>query len=213
MISLDKMGCPKSFEHVKVVGVGSCGFMQMDLVYQKLEDADYIVMDTESESLEDNMGKCKDKFPKAGSMSGLLIGEELLHGQGVHYDAELAEKVAIASRQQIIEALQGAQVVFVIAGLGGATGSGLASVVADCAREIGAYTVGVGFMPFIFEGAKRVQNATNGLEKLKKNADGMVVIELMDLLEKYGRDTPMSEVFKMKFDDYTELFSEALRNV
>lgn len=212
MVSLDKMGVPKNFDCIKVVGCGSCGFRQMDLVYQKLEDADYIVLDTESESLEDNLKKGKDKFPKAGNMSGLLIGEELLQGQGVHYDAELAEQAATASRQQIIEALQGAQVVFVIAGMGGATGSGVAGVVAECAKEIGAYTVGIGFMPFTFEGAKRVQNATNGLEKLKRNSDGMVVIELMDLLEKYGRDTPMSEVFKMEFDDYAGQFRAAVKN-
>lgn len=170
-------------------------------------------MDTESESLEENMGKCKDKFSRAGSMSGVLIGEALLHGQGVRYDADLAEKVAIESRQQIIEALQGAQVVFVIAGMGGAAGSGMANVVADSAKEIGAYTVGIGFMPFSFEGSKRVQNAINGLEKLKKNADGIVVIELMELLEKYGSDTPMAEVFEMKFDDYEEKFREALKNI
>jgi len=212
MISLEKMGCPKSFEHVKVVGVGGCGFMQMDLVYQKLEDADYIVLDTESESLEDNLKKGKDKFPKAGSMSGLLIGEELLQGQGVHYDAELAEQAATASRQQIIEALQGAQVVFVIAGMGGATGSGVAGVVAECAKEIGAYTVGIGFMPFTFEGAKRLQNATNSLEKLKKNADGMIVIELQNLLEKYSGDTPVSKVFKMNYEDFAEVFREALED-
>jgi len=213
MVSLDKMGVPKNFDCIKVVGCGSCGFMQMDFIYQKLEEADYVVMDTESESLEKNMGKCKDKFSRAGSMSGVLIGEALLHGQGVRYDADLAEKVAIESRQQIIEALQGAQVVFVIAGMGGATGSGMANVVADIAKEIGAYTVGIGFMPFSFEGSKRVQNAINGLEKLKKNADGIVVIELMELLEKYGSDTPVEEAFKMKFDDYEEKFREALKNI
>lgn len=113
----------------------------------------------------------------------IQIGEKLTKGLGAGANPEIGEKAAEESRDQILESLKGADMVFVTAGMGGGTGTGAAHVVAECAKEIGALTVGVVTKPFGFEGPRRMKQAEAGIVNLKEKVDTLVTIPNDRLLQ------------------------------
>ena len=113
---------------------------------------------------------------------------------------EIGEKAAQENRDDIIKALQGADMIFVTAGMGGGTGTGGAPIVAECAREVGALTVGVVTRPFTFEGKKRLKQAEAGIANLKANVDTLITIPNDRLLDIIDKKTSMVDAFRIADD-------------
>jgi cell division protein FtsZ len=126
----------------------------------------------------------------------MQIGTKLTRGLGAGANPDIGKKAAEESREQIEEALSGADMVFVTAGMGGGTGTGAAPVVAEIAKDLGALTVGVVTRPFTFEGRKRSTQAVGGISVLKEKVDTLIVIPNDRLLEIVDKNTPMLEAFR-----------------
>lgn len=142
----------------------------------------------------------------------IQIGEKLTKGLGAGANPEIGEKAAEESRDQILESLKGADMVFVTAGMGGGTGTGAAHVVAECAKEIGALTVGVVTKPFGFEGPRRMKQAEAGIVNLKEKVDTLVTIPNDRLLQIIEKRTSMLEAFK-KADDVLRQGVQGISNL
>ena len=178
------------YAKIKVIGVGGGGSNAVNRMIEfGLEGVDFISVNTDAQALT------TAKAPKR-----MQIGEKLTRGLGAGARPEIGEKAAIESREEIIEALRGSDMVFITAGMGGGTGTGAAPVVAACAREIGALTVGVVTRPFSFEGPKRKKNADMGIENLKRNVDTIITIPNDKLLQVVDKKTPMTQAFKIADD-------------
>jgi cell division protein FtsZ len=132
----------------------------------------------------------------AKSGAKLQIGEKLTRGLGAGANPDIGKKAAEESREQIMGALSGADMVFVTAGMGGGTGTGAAAVIAEIAKECGALTVGVVTRPFMFEGRKRAAQADAGIAALKEKVDTLIIIPNDRLLEIVDKKTPMIEAFR-----------------
>lgn len=177
------------FAHAKVVGVGGCGHNCLNsLIKLGLQDADIIAVNTDAQDL------VKSLAPKR-----LQIGDKLTRGLGAGSSMEIGEQAALEAREDIINALGHADMVFIIAGLGGGTGSGAAPVIAQCAKEeIEALTVAIVTLPFAFEGQHRQQQAEESLAKLKEYADAVIVIPNDRLLdEKQLQENPPKPDFQL----------------
>ncbi|MBY6177745.1 cell division protein FtsZ, partial [Staphylococcaceae bacterium DP2N0-1] len=146
---------------------------------------EFIAINTDGQAL--NLSKAESK---------IQIGEKLTRGLGAGANPEIGKKAAEESREQIEDAIQGADMVFVTAGMGGGTGTGAAPVVAKIAKEMGALTVGVVTRPFGFEGRKRQTQAAAGVESMKAAVDTLIVIPNDRLLDIVDKSTPMMEAFK-----------------
>src|SRR5699024_7490849 len=126
----------------------------------------------------------------------MQIGNKLTRGLGAGANPEVGKKAAEENNEQIQETLQGADMVFVTAGMGGGTGTGAAPIIAQVAEEQGALTVGVVTRPFSFEGKRRSSQANSGIDALKDNVDTLIVIPNDRLLEIVDKNTPMLEAFR-----------------
>src|SRR5256885_1188990 len=158
---------------IKVVGVGGGGTNAVNrMVDAGLRGVEFIAANTDAQALA-----------MADADIKLNIGHELTHGLGAGANPDVGHGAAAESRDDIKEALKGADMVFVTAGEGGGTGTGAAPVVAELAREIGALAVGVVTKPFGFEGRKRSQQAELGIENLRDRVDTLIVIENDRLLQ------------------------------
>ena len=166
---------------IKVIGVGGGGSNAVNrMINLGLQGVEFIAVNTDAQAL------LKSLAPKR-----MQIGEKLTRGLGAGAQPEIGQKAAEESRDDILEALRGADMVFVTAGMGGGTGTGAAPVVAECAREIGALTVGVVTRPFSFEGMKRRRNAESGIANLKKHVDTIITIPNDRLMQVVDKKTPM----------------------
>ena len=132
--------------------------------------------------------------------SKIQIGEKITRGLGAGANPDIGAQAAEESKNEITEALRGADMVFVTAGMGGGTGTGAAPIVAACAKEMGILTIGVVTKPFTFEGKKRLSQADRGIESLKSKVDTLVVIPNDKLLQVIDRKTSIVEAFKMADD-------------
>ncbi len=176
--------------NIKVIGVGGGGNNAVNrMIDAGVVGVEFIAVNSDKQALV--LSKAEKK---------IQIGEKLTKGLGAGANPEIGEKAAEESRDQIIEALKGADMVFVTAGMGGGTGTGAAHVVADCAKEIGALTVGVVTKPFIFEGPKRMKQAESGIVNLKEKVDTLVTIPNNRLLQLIDKHTPMLEAFRVADD-------------
>ncbi|MFC7392466.1 cell division protein FtsZ [Scopulibacillus cellulosilyticus] len=174
------------FARIKVIGVGGGGSNAVNrMIESGIEGVEFICVNTDAQAL---------KMSKAETT--LQLGEKLTRGLGAGANPEIGKKAAEESREQIEEALKGADMVFVTAGMGGGTGTGAAPVVAEISKDIGALTVGVVTRPFTFEGRKRATQATNGISTLKEKVDTLIVIPNDRLLEIVDKNTPMLEAFR-----------------
>ncbi|MEC0283066.1 MULTISPECIES: cell division protein FtsZ [Terribacillus] len=171
---------------IKVIGVGGGGSNAVNrMIEHGVQGVDFIAVNTDSQAL--NLSKADVK---------MQIGAKLTRGLGAGANPEVGRKAAEESKEQIQEVLQGADMVFVTAGMGGGTGTGAAPVIAQIAKELGALTVGIVTRPFSFEGRKRQTQALAGTDALKGSVDTLIVIPNDRLLEIVDKNTPMLEAFR-----------------
>lgn len=175
--------------NMKVVGVGGGGNNAIDrMIEDGLSGVEFIAINTDKQVLfGENASKADGK---------IQIGEKLTKGLGAGANPEIGQKAAEESRDEIKQALQDANMVFVTAGMGGGTGTGAAPTVASIAKEMGILTVGVVTKPFAFEGKQRMTRAESGIEALKDCVDALVVIPNNKLLDICDRKTSMKDAFK-----------------
>ena len=152
--------------NIKVIGVGGGGNNAVNrMIDAKVQGVEFIAVNTELQVLDKSNADVK-----------IQIGEKVTRGLGAGAKPEVGGNAAEESRDEIIKALTGADMVFVTAGMGGGTGTGAAPVVAQCAKELGALTVAVVTKPFSIEGKIRTNIAFFGIEKLKQNVDAILVV-------------------------------------
>ena len=154
-----------SVVHIKVVGVGGGGGNAIDRMVDYVTGVEFISINTDQQALNRSKATLK-----------MQIGEKITHGKGAGSKPEVGEKAAEESREQIAEVLKDTDMVFITAGMGGGTGTGAAPVVAEVAKEMGILTVGIVTTPFLFEGKRRMEQAENGIAKLKQHVDSLIVI-------------------------------------
>ena len=173
------------FANIKVIGVGGGGNNAVNrMVESDLKGVQFLSVNTESQVLE---------LSKADVT--IQIGEKVTKGLGPGANPQIGEAAAQESREDIIKALEGADMVFVTAGMGGGTGTGAAPVVAECAKEVGALTVGVVTKPFAFEGKRRRAAAEKGIEFLTQKVDTIIVIPNDKLLQVVDKKCSVSDAF------------------
>ncbi len=172
---------------IKVIGVGGGGGNAVNrMIKAGLGGVEFWAMNTDVQVLDLSLAENK-----------IRIGSKLTNGLGAGGNPEKGEKSAEETRDEIVNAIGKADMVFVTAGMGGGTGTGAAPVVARIAKELGALTIGVVTKPFAFEGKRRMNQALQGLEKLKETVDALIVIPNDKLLEVVDRRTTMREAFQV----------------
>ncbi|MBM7647213.1 cell division protein FtsZ [Bacillus ectoiniformans] len=175
-----------SLATIKVIGVGGGGNNAVNrMIEHGVQGVEFIAVNTDAQAL--NLSKAEIK---------MQIGSKLTRGLGAGANPEVGKKAAEESKEQIEEALRGADMVFVTAGMGGGTGTGAAPVIAQIAKDLGALTVGIVTRPFTFEGRKRATQAAGGIEAMKAAVDTLIVIPNDRLLEIVDKSTPMLEAFR-----------------
>ena len=163
---------------VKVIGVGGGGCNAIDnMIRSGLSGVEFISANTDAQTLYKNLSDKK-----------IHLGVNVTRGLGAGADPEVGEKAAIEERDEIEKAIDGAQMLFITTGMGGGTGTGASSVIADIAKSKGILTVAVVTRPFEYEGSKRNQVAQDGIEKLKTLVDSLIVIPNDNLLKELGQD-------------------------
>jgi cell division protein FtsZ len=171
---------------IKVIGVGGGGSNTTDyMVLEAVEGVDFICMNTDKQALDKS---------KAGIK--LQLGDAITRGLGAGANPEIGKQSAEADEDKIREMLQGADMVFIIAGMGGGTGTGAAPVVARIAKEMGILTVVVVTKPFVFEGRKRMSVAEEGIKNLSPHADSIIIIPNNKLLNVLGKNVSLLNAFK-----------------
>ena len=170
---------------IKVIGVGGGGGNAVEhMVSQNIEGVDFICANTDAQALKNLSAKTL-----------LQLGSAITKGLGAGADPIRGKDAAVEDRERIAEVLQGADMVFIAAGMGGGTGTGAAPIVAEIARDLGILTVAVVTKPFIFEGKKRMKIAQAGIAELAKNVDSLITIPNQKLLAIMGEDKPLLEAF------------------
>ena len=175
---------------IKVIGVGGGGCNAVNrMVQERILGVHFIAINTDAQALVNSEAE-----------SRIRIGDKLTRGLGVGGDPVKGQKAAEESRDEILEAVQGADMVFVTAGMGGGTGTGAAPVVAEIAKQAGALTIGVVTKPFAFEGARRRQQAEEGISRLREKVDTLIVIPNDRLLAISDAKVTVQEAFHMADD-------------
>lgn len=171
---------------IKVVGVGGGGNNAVDrMIEDGLDGVEFISVNTDSQQLVDSKSPVK-----------IQIGEKLTKGLGAGGNPDIGERSAEETQEEVAQALKGADMVFITAGMGGGTGTGAAPKIASISKEMGILTVGVVTKPFNFEGKKRMANAERGIMELKKNVDTLVIIPNQRLMSVIDKKTTLTEAFK-----------------
>jgi cell division protein FtsZ len=185
--------------NIKVIGVGGGGSNAVNTMIQAgLTGTDFIVANTDAQALRTNSASIK-----------IQLGEKVTKGLGAGANPDVGKRSAIEDRDKIYETLNGADMIFITAGLGGGTGTGAAPIIAQVAKEIGALTVAVVTKPFAFEGKKRMMQAEEGLKELKSIVDTVITIPNQRLLAVAGKSTTMVEAFR-KVD---EVLHQAVKGI
>ena len=157
---------PENVVNIKVVGVGGGGNNVVNrMVRTGTKGVDFVAVNTDKQVLNASSATYK-----------IQIGEKLTHGKGAGSNPEVGQKAAEESRNQLTKALEGTDMVFITAGMGGGTGTGAAPVVAEIARELGILTVGIVTKPFAFEGKRKMAQAEQGIASLMMHVDSLIVI-------------------------------------
>lgn len=174
---------------IKVIGVGGCGSNAVDhMIQNEMQGVEFICMNTDAQALKGN---------KAATL--LQLGLNITKGLGAGANPEIGREAALEDRDRIAELIQGADMLFITAGMGGGTGTGAAPVVAQVAKEMGILTVAVVSKPFAFEG-KRLKAAQIGMEALSQHVDSLIVIPNDKLMMVLGNDISMLDAFKAAND-------------
>lgn len=178
------------FAKIKVVGVGGGGNNAVNrMIDAGVKGVEFLVFNTDKQALKNSLAETK-----------VQLGEKITKGLGAGANPEVGEQAAEESIDEIREALEGADMVFITAGMGGGTGTGAAPVIADVAKELGLLTVGVVTKPFTFEGRKRAKSAESGINALKGKVDTLVIIPNDRLLSIADKKTSFSQAFEMADD-------------
>ncbi|KJS83847.1 MAG: cell division protein FtsZ [Peptococcaceae bacterium BICA1-8] len=178
------------FAQIKVIGVGGGGSNAINrMIAAGLKGVEFIAVNTDAQALYLSQAEVK-----------IQIGTKLTRGLGAGANPEIGKNAAEESRDELLKALKGADMVFVTAGMGGGTGTGAAPIVAEVAKEIGALTVGVVTKPFTFEGKKRSQQAQTGANNLKEKVDTLITIPNDRLLQVVDKNTSINEAFRIADD-------------
>ena len=176
--------------NIKVIGVGGAGNNAVNrMIEANVQGVDFLAANTEVQILDTSKAEKKLQF-----------GEKLTKGLGAGAKPEIGEAAAEESKEEIMKALQGADMVFVTAGMGGGTGTGGAPIVAECAKEMGALTVAVVTKPFMFEGTVRMRNANSGIEYLKEKVDTIIIVPNERLLQAVDKKVSIQDAFRMADD-------------
>ncbi|NLJ69990.1 MAG: cell division protein FtsZ [Clostridiaceae bacterium] len=170
---------------IRVIGVGGGGCNAVDrMIENAVQGIEFIAVNTDVQALQ----RSKAQIP-------IQIGEKVTRGLGAGANPETGQKAAEESAEEIEQAIEGSDMLFVTAGMGGGTGTGAAPVVAQIARKLGVLTVGVVTRPFRFEGARRSQNAERGIRELEQYVDSLVIVPNDKLLDIASEDTTVNEAF------------------
>jgi cell division protein FtsZ len=180
----------QQFANIKVIGIGGGGNNAINrMIEAGLKGVEFIAVNTDAQALY--LSRAEKK---------IQVGAKLTKGLGAGADPEIGMKAAEENSDEIKTALQGADMVFVTAGMGGGTGTGGAPIVARIARQIGALTVGVVTRPFTFEGKKRNSQAENGINSLRAEVDSLITIPNDRLLQVVDKNTAFNDAFKIADD-------------
>lgn len=175
---------------IKVIGLGGCGGNAVDhMINNEVGGVEFIAANTDLQALKRSLAK-----------TTLQIGDRSSGGLGAGAQPEVGRQSALEHRDQIADLIQGADMLFITAGMGGGTGTGAAPVVAQLAREMGILTVAVVTKPFAFEGAKRVKAAMAGIEELRAHVDSLIIIPNDRLLTVLGEDVTYADAFRASND-------------
>jgi cell division protein FtsZ len=171
---------------MKVVGVGGGGGNAVNrMIEEQLDGVEFISVNTDAQALLSSKSGVK-----------IQIGKKLTRGLGAGARPEIGKQAIEESREEVLRALTGADLVFITCGMGGGTGTGAAPVVAELAREAGALCVGIVTRPFLFEGRKRMRQAEQGIAEMRKNVDTMIVVPNERLLAVVGKGIPFQDALK-----------------
>ena len=171
---------------IKVVGVGGGGCNAVNrMIEEGVKSVEFFVVNTDLQVLNNSL--CTNK---------IQIGKNITGGRGAGANPEVGRAAALESKNELEEALQGADMVFVACGLGGGTGTGAAPIIAEIAQELGALTVGIVTKPFRFEGKRRMENALVGLEELRSHVDSLIIIPNDRLRDIIDKTTSFDDAFK-----------------
>ncbi len=174
---------------IKVIGVGGCGGNAVEhMIAKNVSGVEFICANTDMQALK-----------KSSAKTVLQIGTDITKGLGAGARPEIGRKAAMEDRERIAEIIEGADMLFITAGMGGGTGTGAAPIIAEVAKEMGILTVAVVTKPFSFEG-KRTKVAADGLEELSQHVDSLIVIPNEKLMEVLGEDVPFLEAFRAAND-------------
>ena len=180
----------QTFAKIKVVGIGGAGGSAVNRMKDVgLNNIEFIAMNTDAQALYNSKADTK-----------IHLGRETTNGLGAGADPMVGESAALESKEDIKQALEGADMVFITIGAGGGTGSGAGHVVAEIAREMGILVIGVATRPFTFEGAKRKTNADWAISRLASAVDTLITIPNDRLLQTVDRNLPLMETFKIADD-------------
>jgi cell division protein FtsZ len=175
---------------IKIVGVGGGGSNAVNsMIATSLEGVEFIAVNTDAQALESSLAHQR-----------IQIGNALTKGLGAGADPETGRQAAIDDRDLIEDALKGADMAFITAGMGGGTGTGACPIVAEAARSQGILTAAVVTRPFLFEGNKRSRNAEQGIKELKKHVDAIIIVHNNRLLDITEKDTPWLQALSLAND-------------
>lgn len=181
---------PGRVANIKVIGVGGGGGNAVNrMIASDVSGVEFWSINTDAQALTNTYAAKR-----------LQIGQKLTRGLGAGGNPAIGQKAAEESRDEIATALEGADLVFITAGMGGGTGTGAAPIVAEIAKEMGALTVGVVTRPFVFEGRRRTGQAEQGVEALQSRVDTLIVIPNDKLLQVISEQTPVQEAFRFADD-------------
>ncbi len=193
-IEIETTGSNSEGAKIKAIGVGGGGGNMINhMIAENITGIDLIVANTDAQALASSLAPIK-----------LQIGSNITRGLGAGMRPEIGREAALESYSEIKDALTGADIVFISAGLGGGTGTGAAPIIAQAAKEVGALTVSVVTSPFKFEGRRRAKLAKEGLEELKKESDSIIVIPNEKLLSIVEKNLGIKESFKLVDDVLTQ---------
>jgi cell division protein FtsZ len=175
---------------IKVIGVGGGGGNAVNtMIASTIHKVDFIVANTDAQALRNSKAAVK-----------IQLGRQLTKGLGAGTKAEVGRDAALEDRESLVEALKGADLVFIAAGMGGGTGTGAAPVIAEAARETGILTVGVVTKPFTYEGRPKTEAAEAGINELKKHVDSLIIIPNDRLISQAGKNMSLFDAFKPSDD-------------
>ena len=175
---------------IKVIGIGGGGGNAVEhMVTENVEGVQFICANTDAQALKNSKAKYH-----------LQLGEELTKGLGAGADPDIGRKAAEEDKEKIKEVLQGADMVFITAGMGGGTGTGAAPVIAEVAKEMGILTVAIVTKPFSFEGKQRALSADTGIQQLSEHVDSLITIPNNKLLSVLGKNISLVNAFKAAND-------------